>query len=304
MSQRLLVISPVYNEAPYIERVVAAVAEQRRPPDRWLIVDDGSTDGTLELLQTLEPQVPFLEVLGSGERPEGPVEKDRLGVALEARAFNRGLALVGDRSTFTHIGKLDGDIELPPEWFDVLLTRLAAEPALGLVGGTLIEPSPAGWERLAIPQHHVHGALKLYSRDCFEQVGGIQERLGWDSIDETYARMRGYETRSYRDLVARHLRPAASAEGQLRGRARHGECAWILHYPVSWVLARSLKMATLRPRVLSGLWFVYGYFAGNMRRTPQVDDPQFRAFTRQELRERIRRPVARLIARIRRWRKP
>lgn len=303
MSSRLLLVSPVYNEAAHIERVVAAVAAQRRPPDRWIVVDDDSTDETLALLRSLEPEVPFLEVVGGADLPAESIEpQDRLAVALEARAFNRGLAAAGDRSSFSHIGKLDGDIELPAEWFDVLLKRLAAEPRLGLVGGTLIEPSGASWRRYVIPQHHVHGALKLYSRACFEHVGGIQERLAWDTIDETYARMRGYETRSYLDLVARHLRPAASADGQLRGRARHGQCAWILHYPVPWVLARGAKIATSRPRFLSGLWFLYGYFAAARGRLPRVADPEFRAFTRQELRQRMRQPVARLFGRTLRWR--
>ena len=50
-----------------------------------------------------------------------------------------------------------------------------------------------------VPGYHVRGALKLYSRACFEAIGGIEERLGWDTIDETYARMRGFRTQSFDD---------------------------------------------------------------------------------------------------------
>ena len=126
---------------------------------------------------------------------------------------------------------------------------------------------------------------------CFERIGGIQTRLGWDTIDETYARMAGFKTRSFEDLVAKHLRPAASADGQLRGRARHGECAWILHYSAPWVLMRSAKVALDPPRGLSAIAFLYGYARAAVTGVERVDDDAFRRFTRAELRLRLRRAL-------------
>ena len=113
---------------------------------------------------------------------------------------------------------------------------------------------------------------------------GSAERLGWDTIDETYARMRGYETRSYADLVAPPPPPVGSADGLLRGRARHGECAWILHYSLPWVLLRSLKVARTRPRGVSGAGVPVRLPAGRGAGVAQVDDPAFRSFVRRELR--------------------
>ena len=108
---RVLIISPVRNEAAHIERVVRSVAAQTRPPDLWLVAEDGSDDGTLEILRALEPEVPFLRVLEvRAPRVNG---RDRLAQALEVRAFNRVLGKT-DPGTYTHIGKLDGDIELRP----------------------------------------------------------------------------------------------------------------------------------------------------------------------------------------------
>jgi poly-beta-1,6-N-acetyl-D-glucosamine synthase len=282
----LLLISPVYNEIGHIERVVRAVSAQTRPPTRWIVVDDGSTDGTREVLQRLAGEVPFLDVLT--DPPDAPkATPDRLAVALEARAFNRGLAHAGALEPYDYIGKLDGDIEPPPHWYETLLSRMDDDPSLGIAGATLEEPRGDGLTRLVIPQHHVHGAVKVYRRDCFEAIGGMQERLAWDTIDETYARMHGYRTCTYRDLVGLHLRPAATADGALRGRARHGECAWILHYPPAWVALRSFKMALSPPVVASGLWFLWGYLRSALRRVPQVEDPAFRRFTRYELRVRV-----------------
>jgi poly-beta-1,6-N-acetyl-D-glucosamine synthase len=284
---RFLLISPVFNEAAHIQRVVRAVAAQEAPPTRWIVVDDGSTDGTLDLLLEMEPEVTFLEVLRREVTAEDELE-DRLAVALEARAFNRGLRHAGGPADFDLIGKLDGDVELPPEWFRTLVDRLNDDASLGIVGATLEEPRGGRVERLKIPEHHVHGAVKLYRSECFEAIGGMQERLAWDTIDEVTARMRGYQTRTFRDLVALHLRPAATADGVLRGRARHGECAWILHYPLWWVVLRALKAGLSRPRLISGAWYLWGFVRSSLRRVPRVEEPGFRAFARAELRARAR----------------
>ncbi len=140
----------------------------------------------------------------------------------------------------------------------------------------------------------MRGAVKLYSRECFEAVGGIEERLGWDTIDETYARMRGYTTRSLPELAARHHRPVATRGGALRGRARLGQCAYILRYGPWWVTLRSLKIATWRPYGLSGLAFLYGYLrAAAAPRGPGRGRASTARFVARELRGRVRSAVAR-----------
>ncbi len=145
---------------------------------------------------------------------------------------------------------------------------------------------------IPIPGYHVHGAVKLFRRECLEAIGGIPERLAWDTIDETYARMHGWETWSFPDLIARHHRSWGSADGRLRGRARHGECAWILHYGFSWVFLRSLKAARVPPRGLSGLAFLFGYLRAALTGVPRVQDRAFRHFVQRELRARMLRPFS------------
>ncbi len=287
MAQRLVVVSPVRNEAAHIERVVESVAAQTRPPDEWIVVDDDSEDGTGELLRSLAPRVPFMRVI---EAPRGGLPdtaRDRLALAAAPRAFNAGLAQA--RDDFTHAAKLDGDVELPPQYYERLLERLRLDASLGIVCGDLVESTASGPQRLAIPPHHVHGALKLYSRSCLEAIGGVRECLGWDTIDETYARMRGFQTRSFPDIVANHLRPVGTADGALRGRARHGRCAWIAHFGLGWVALRSLKVGLrMRPRGLSGAAFLGGYLHAALIGVPRVSDDEFRRFVRGELRGRMR----------------
>jgi poly-beta-1,6-N-acetyl-D-glucosamine synthase len=287
-ANKLLVVSPVYNEGANLERTARSVAAQSLTPDCWIVVDDGSSDDTLAVARRLAGEIDFMTVIEASEAAAPGV--DNLALAREAHAFNLGLEQAGWRG-YEFVGKLDGDVDLPGEWFATLVERFEADARLGLAAGRLAEPDREGWKMIPIPGYHVHGAVKLFRRECLEAIGGIPERLAWDTIDETYARMHGFETRSYPDLVARHHRPWGSADGRLRGRARHGECAWILHYGFFWVFLRSFKVACVPPIGLSGLAFLYGYLRAAAKRVPRVQDRAFRRFVRGELRARMLQPL-------------
>ncbi len=300
---RVLIVSPVRNEGAHIARVARGVAAQQPAPARWVAIDDGSSDDTHEQLCALCEELGFLTVLRGPA--QAPGARDRLARAVEARNFNLALATAGWEEdahaggnaraqtgraggSYTHVMKLDGDIELPPGYLAALLERFAANPRLGIAGGALVEPTAGGGMRaIRIARHHVHGALKCYTRECFTAIGGVHERLGWDTIDETYARMRGFQTQTFGDLRCVHHRPLASADGALRGHARHGECAYITHYGALWVALRSLRVARRPPAGLSGAAFLYGYARAAAQRTERVADREYRSFTRRELRGRM-----------------
>lgn len=284
MAARLLIVSPVFNESAHIGRVIAAVAAQTRPPDEWIVVDDGSSDGTPAHLREAALHLPFLRVVEAG--PDRTVAGvDRLRAASEARAFNHGLRLA---SPHTHVGKLDGDIELPRDYYELLLARFGEDPLLGIAGGVLTERSGARWRiRGASDLRHVRGAVKLYTRECFQSVGGVREMLGWDAVDEVLARMNGYRTRSFEDLVARHHRPAGSAQGRLRGQLRLGRSMYVEGYPPPWIVVRAAKVAgSTRPRGLSGVAFGAGYGAAALRGVPRFEEDGYRRQLRRELRAR------------------
>jgi biofilm PGA synthesis N-glycosyltransferase PgaC len=309
MEPRLLIVSPVRNEGAHIARVVRGVAAQEPAPARWVAIDDGSSDDTYEQLNAFSRDLDFLTVLRAPAQAAGA--RDRLARAVEARNFNLALAHAGweaareqwdgdlgtgaqrgtytERGSYTHVMKLDGDIELAPGYLAGLLERFAVNPHLGIAGGTLVEPTADDRQRaIRIARNHVHGALKCYTRACFEAIGGVHERLGWDTIDETYARMRGFQTQSFTELQCVHHRPLASADGALRGHARHGECAYVTHQAALWVTLRSLRVARRAPAGLSGAAFLYGYVRAAARRTERVADREYRRFTRRELRGRMR----------------
>jgi poly-beta-1,6-N-acetyl-D-glucosamine synthase len=282
-TDRLLIISPVRNEARHLANVTRAMAAQTRPPDEWVVVDDGSTDDTRALLEEAAARLPFMRVVDAPPVALSATA-DRLAHAAAPRAFNCGLRLGGP---FTHVGKLDGDIELPPEYFEELLARFAASSRLGIAGGVVVEPSAAGW-RVQGASHleHVRGALRVYSSDCLDAIGGVREILGWDGIDVVVARMRGYTTQSFPDLVARHHRPTGTAQGRLKGHVRWGRCMYIQGYPAYWVAARAVKVSASPPRVISGAAYLAGYAHAAIRRVPRFDEPGYQAHLRGELRRR------------------
>lgn len=282
----ILIVSPVRDEASHIERMATSMAAQSVAPRRWIVLDDGSTDDTWAILDGLQREIPFLYPMRTTRLEEMASARDRLAAAAAPRAFNEALQRT-DNSTFEFIGKFDGDLELPGDYFERLLERFAGDARLGIASGDLIECFDGDWRRIAIPPHHVPGATKLYRRDCFEAIGGLRNTLGWDTIDEVTARAIGYRTRSYREIVVKHHRHWGSADGKLRGRARHGRAAWILGYGPAWTALRSLKLMTVRPVGVSGLAFMLGYLDAAARRGPRADEA-FRSMMRSELRDRLR----------------
>src|SRR3954447_8326078 len=274
----VLIITPVRNEAEYLETTARAVERQTRPPDLWILVDDGSTDETPALLRELQARIPFLRVVSTPDNftVDGG---DRHTAAAAPRAFNWGLRTVDPRD-FTHIGKLDADIELPDDYFERLLAEFARDPQLGVGGGVLVEEVGSQWKLMRTAPHHVRGALKLYRRECFEDIGGVREVLGWDGVDQSFARMRGWTTHPLSDLVARHHRACGSAQGLLRGRVRGGATHYVLRFSFPWVLVKSLKFARMRPVGISGAAFVYGYLRATAVGAPRIDDPEYVRFVR------------------------
>jgi GT2 family glycosyltransferase len=290
---RLLIISPVRNEAAHIGKVAAGLAAQTRRPDLWLVVDDGSDDGTPAILAALAEEHDFMRVVATP--PDFTAQAaDRLAVAAAPRAFNYGLGTLtaAERDSFTHLGKLDGDIELVPNYFETVLAEFDQDPRLGISGGAILEQRDGDWRAVASATEHVRGALKLYSRACFEAIGGIREVLAWDAVDEVIARMKGFETRSIPTVEALHHRHTGTADGRLRGHVRWGRGHWIAQHGPVWTLVRSVKVgATLEPRGVSGVAYLYGYASAAVRRVPRCDVDGYRGFIKAEHRRRI---VARL----------
>lgn len=280
---RLCVIIPFLNEEQYLPRVFESIAAQTRLADLIVLVDDGSTDDSAAIAETFAQGRPA-RVL---HRPRQAKVQDRLAAAAEYTAFWWALDQVDER--YDVVAKLDADIELTPLVFETIMDRFAAEPDLGIAGCFTTEQYQGRWRREQHPVHHVRGGTKYYRMDCLEPMAPVPAILGWDTIDDAHARMRGWKTVSFEIPSGdpRHLRPSGLHDGLLRAHRRWGRCAWGYGASFPYALAWAVGRAVRRPRAGS-VHYVGGYVAAALTRAPRADR-ELRRHVRREGRERLRR---------------
>jgi biofilm PGA synthesis N-glycosyltransferase PgaC len=288
---RIVAIVPFLNEAGVLPRLLESVAAQARPPDRLVLVDDGSTDTSYRIAADFAGRHSYAVAL---RRPPRPPRRDRLATANELRAFAWAVERVGDR--WDVIAKLDGDVQLTPETIAFIERQFELDPQLGMAGSYLSEVDPSGARhRLRIRPEHVHGATKFYRRECYEQLAPLPAILGWDTIDEVKARLLGWRTQSFAlpggDPL--HLRKRASYDGVARGYRRFGRGAYILGQHPLHVLLFAIRYMTESPGLTGGLNYLAGWSAAALRRSPRAE-PQVRSHIRRVQLRRIRRRLRRM----------
>jgi len=278
---------PFLNEREHLPDFLASLAAQTRAPDRLLLVDDGSTDGSHEPAAEFAAAHPWARLL---RRPPRTPERDRLATAKELEAFQWAVARLD--LEWDVVAKLDADIRLTPRTVEAILAELEGDERLGLAGSYLQENG----SRVRIGEGHVHGATKFFRRACWEEIAPIPPILGWDTIDEFTARMRGWRTQSFAmpDGDPEHLRPRGTYDGLLRGYRRWGECSYALgESPLHVALYTLRQMATERPRVAGGASYAAGYASAALRRAPRAT-AELRAQVRREQKRRIKARLTRV----------
>lgn len=286
----MALVVPFLNEEEHLPVLLDSVAAQKRAPDVLVLVDDGSDDGSTAIARRFADRHPWARVLQRrGRQPE----RDRLARAHEWRAFAWGLAQVTE--PWDIAAKLDADLRLAPGLLGELECHFLDQPRLGIAGAYLSQLLPDG--RLA-PQRcapgHVEGPTRFYRRACLEAISPVPAILGWDTIDEVRARMRGWDTRSFHvcDGEVVHLRRLGSRDGVLRGYRRAGWAAYAYGADPLHLLASAAARLGDRPRVACGAAYLGGYVAAAARGEPRAE---------REVRARVRREHrARLVALARR----
>ena len=283
---RLLVVVPFLNEQAHMPAFLASLAIQRRPPERLVLVDDGSTDESAEMAKQFARSQRWASVL---IRPPRSPERDRLAFAKELVAFQWAVAQIDE--PWDVVAKLDADLRLSPSCLERIELEFAADPSLGLAGPYLAEADSAGTlARRRCPAGHVDGAAAFYRRACYEQITPLPTMLGWDTMDEVRARMHGWTTRSFelRDGDCEDLRPMGSYDGLLRGYRRAGRAAWAYGSPPLVVGLAGMARMRDRPPVLAGLSFLWGWVAAALQGAPRAG-PAERRWVRDEQHRRVRR---------------
>jgi len=280
-----LLITPARNEGEYIARTCESVVNQTILPSLWLIADDGSTDNTRDIAQEYAARYDFIRVVSvSSAAAGGP--RGRLNRGVDAIVFREALATV-DHAAFDYLGKLDADLEFEPDYFERVFAEFESDERLGICAGHFYEYRNGVLTLCKVPDWHVRGAGKVYRRECFDAIGGIEDILNWDGIDQAKAQMNGWYSHALLEPKVTHLRPAGSTDGVLVGRARAGLCSYILHYHPLFIVPRAVKMGSIPPYVIGGFAYLYGYFKSCLTRPRRYEDREVIRFMRRSQIKRL-----------------
>jgi poly-beta-1,6-N-acetyl-D-glucosamine synthase len=255
-------ITPVRDERENLARLADAVAAQTVAPGRWIIVDNGSTDGSLELAGELSQTHAYVRTLSTP-----PTATAEPGAPI-VRAFHAGVQAL--EQPFDVVVKLDGDVSFEPEYFASLLDAMANDERLGIVSGECLEEVGGSWQVRPVTEGHARGATRAYRRECLEAVLPLPERFGWDTVDEVKANVLGWKTGTIPGVCFYHHRPVGARDGAPWSRwVRQGSGAHYLGYRFSYVLARTLHRARRNPAALGML---VGYGRALARRSERHPD--------------------------------
>lgn len=281
-----VLITPARNEAQFIESTIKSVVAQTVRPLKWVIVSDGSTDGTDEIVGKYTAEHPWIELVRMPERPERHF-------AGKVHAFNAGRAEVADLD-FDVIGNLDADVSFEAGHFEFLVGKLAEDSQLGVVGAPFREGTYQYDFRFTNIEN-VSGCCQLFRRQCFEDIGGYVPVKGGciDHVAVVSARMKGWKTRTFVESVCLHHREMGTAQhGALAAKFRTGAKDYAVgNHPV-WELFRMFYQMTQRPFVIGGVALGWGYASSMARRVKRPVSDQLVAFTRREQMQRLRRFLA------------
>jgi len=276
---KLLVISPCRNEAEYMRRTLDSMLAQTWRPDLWVIVDDGSTDQTPEILADYAGRHDFIKIVrreNRGHRSVGP------GV-IEAFYSGYNSVPVDD---FAFICKLDLDLDLPPRYFEILLARMADNPRIGTCSGKpyFLDPKSGRLVSEKCGDENSVGMTKLFRKSCFDQAGGFVQQVMWDAIDGHRCRMLGWIAVSWDEPGLRfvHLRPMGSSQQSIMtGRMRHGFGQYFMGTSLAWMTASALYRMTRPPLLIGGFGMWWGYVRSMLAGKERLPDPEFRRFLRR-----------------------
>ena len=279
-----VLITPARNEARFIGGTIRSVIAQTRLPQMWVIVSDGSTDGTDEIVRNYLQEYPWIKLIRNPESEER-------NFASKVFAFNAGYQSVRDLA-FDVVGCLDADTSFGEGYFAFLLDRFASDPELGCAGTPFVEE---GGYSSAVDSFegdkHVAGGCQLFRRTCFEEIGGYIPNPGgcidWSAV--VTARMKGWKTRSFREKHYFHHRSLGKAESSSLGAAfDYGKKDYMMGGHPLWESCRMVYRMGKKPYVLGGASLMWGYLWAWMSgvRRPVPDELVW--FHRKEQMEKLK----------------
>jgi len=274
------IISPVRDEEENIARTIECVLAQKIRPVEWVIVDDGSTDRTGQILDEYASREPWIRPVHRKNRGH---RKSGSGVV---EAFYDGYAALQSKD-WDFLVKLDGDLSFDENYFSQCFARFQENPKLGLAGGTILSERVGGMQLERSHDFHVRGATKIYRRECWEGIGGLIRQTGWDTFDEVKANYLGWKTRSFADINLYQHRYTGKADGAWKDAVKNGRANYVCGYHPLFMLLKCVKRIFRKPYVVSSAGLMTGFVGGYVMRIPHADDKRVIQYLRKEQLKRL-----------------
>jgi poly-beta-1,6-N-acetyl-D-glucosamine synthase len=277
-----VLITPARNEAAFIEQTIRSVVGQTVLPLKWVIVSDGSTDGTDDIVQRYAAEHPWIELLRMPERKERHF-------AGKVHAFNAGYARVKELK-YDILGSLDGDISFESDYFAFLLGKFAENKRLG-VGGTPFSEEGTTYDYRFTSTEHVSGACQLFRRQCFESIGGyVPLKVGGiDLVAVISARMKGWKTRTFIEKSCEHHRKMGTASHRkIIATFKGGYHDYLMGVNAVWQMFRSAYQMAKKPLIIGGCVLLAGYLWAMLTRIERPVSREFVEFRRKEQMTRLK----------------
>jgi glycosyltransferase involved in cell wall biosynthesis len=280
------VVTPARNERRNLARLAESIRAQEHRPHFWVIVDDGSDDGTRELAAALATAEPWIRLVERARAGEGQLELGRRE-GRDLISFRAGVSSL--ESPCDVVVKVDADLSFAATYLGDLVSRFASNPRLGIASGACCEMRNGEWIRRCVARSTVWGASRAYRWEALDAVMALEPRLGWDGLDELRAHRAGWETGTFNDLLFRHHRPEHSREpGRWRAHAAQGRASWYMGYRPSYLALRTMYRAR---EDLAALAMQWGYVRAAIGREPRFPELDIRRALRD--RQRLSRALRR-----------
>lgn len=259
---RYSVVLPAHNEAAYIKKALEALLSQKCLPQEVIVVDDHSTDQTPNLVKQSMKKNSCIKLV-----QKSTIEEHQPGAKV-VEAFLKGKSAL--TRPYDVLVKLDADIELPENYFSEL-AEVFKDKSVGIAGGLIVEKTKSQQWRVNHPMHqdHVRGAIKAYSKACYQAIGGLRAIMGWDTLDEHLARFNGYRVVAVSSLHAKHHRPLGRRYST-KAFYDQGRAFYLLRYGSFLSILAILKHAWLKKSMNTLLFVLYGYLSALLLRPQRV----------------------------------
>ncbi len=270
----LVIISPVRDESKLIRKTLDSVVNQTLQPVEWILVDDGSTDNTREIIKEFSIKYNFIKLVIHENRGFR-----KLGGGVIA-AFKFGLSNINYKS-YEFIAKLDGDMSFDSKYLEIMFQKFDEDSKLAAVSGKVFRPENEKLISEWIGDEHVAGQFKIYRRAAFEEIGGFVEEVMWDGIDVHMSRMKNWNTQSFYHPEARlfhHRLMGSSDKNVLKGRLRWGRGIYFMGYHPLYALASGFFRMQEKPKIIGGVLIIFGFFKASIQKVPRYDNLEFRSY--------------------------